>query len=102
MKHINRTAGAPPTETASARYKREERERTMFDCTSTAIDEAIAGKDPRDIAMYAMGTISNAQELFQRTEYEGDVEWTVPGRHANTIRQLLNIAKYAINKTVPR
>lgn len=79
-----------------------DRQRAMFGCTAAAIDEALDGKSPRDVAMYAMGTLSNAQELFQRTEYEGDIEWTVPGRHANTIRQLMNVAKYAIDKAVPR
>jgi len=81
---------------------REDRERAMFGCTATAIDEALQRKDPRDLAMYAMGTLSNAQELFQCTEYEGSVEWSVPSRDANMIRQLMNIAKYAIDKAVPR
>lgn len=82
---------------------REDRERTMFGCTSAAIDEALDGKSPRDIAMYAMGTLSNAQELFQRTQYDEDyVEWSVKGHDADTIRQFINVAKYAIDKAVPR
>jgi len=81
----------------------EARQREMFGCTTVAIDEALAGKDPRDIAMYAMGTLSNAQELIQRSSYEGVIEWSVPNAdRANTIRQLMNIAKYAIDKAVPR
>lgn len=78
------------------------RERSMFGCTATAIDEALERKLPRDVAMYAMGTLSNAQELIQRNEYEGKIEWTVSDRDANTIRQFINIAKYAIDKAVPR
>jgi len=81
----------------------DDQARAMFGCTAQAIDGALDGKDPRDIAMYAMGTLSNAQELIQRSEYEGQVEWSVPNAHrANTIRQLMNIAKYAIDKAVPR
>lgn len=41
---------------------REDRERSMFGCTAAAIDAALAKKPPRDVAMYAMGTLSNAQE----------------------------------------
>jgi hypothetical protein len=74
----------------------------MFGCTAAAIDEALARKDPRDIAMYAMGTLSNAQELIRCNEYEGTIEWSVSASNANTIRQLMNIAKYAIDKAVPR
>lgn len=91
-----------PRETASARWKREERERSMFGCTAAAIDEALHGKEPRDIAQYAMGTLSNAQELICRCEYEDGVEWSVDHHNANTIRQLINVAKYAIDKVVPR
>lgn len=82
----------------------EDRERGMFGCTAAAIDEALVRcREPRDIAMYAMGTLSNAQELIQRTSYEGVVEWSVPNAgRANTIRQFINIAKYAIDKAVPR
>lgn len=98
----------PPTltalsETASARYKREDRERQMFGCTAAAIDEALATKDSRAVAMYAMGTLSNAQELIRREDYEGAVEWTVANHHdADTIRRLINVAKYAIDKAVSR
>ena len=74
----------------------------MFGCTAAAIDEALAGKEPRDIAMYAMGTLSNAQELIRRDVYEGTVEWSISDANANTIRQFMNIAKYAIDKAVPR
>jgi hypothetical protein len=82
---------------------KEDREREMFGCTAASIDEALAGKEPRDIAMYAMGTLSNAQEMIQRSEYEGLVEWSVANSHrANTIRQLMNVAKYAMNKAVSR
>lgn len=78
-----------------------DRERAMFGCTSAAIDEVLARKEPRDIAMYAMGALSNAQELIQR---DGDepFAWSVRRADANTIRQLMNIAKYAIDKAVPR
>ena len=83
--------------------EQESREREMFGCTAAALDQALDGKEPRDIAMYAMGTLSNAQEWIQRSKYEGQVEWSVPdGHRANTIRQLMNIAKYAIDKAVPR
>lgn len=89
----------------------EDRERLMFGCTAAAIDEALAGKSPRDIAMYAMGTLSNAQELIRREEIDydrtdargGTIVWTVANhRDADTIRQLINIAKYATEKAVPR
>lgn len=73
----------------------DDQARAMFGCTETAINEALAGKEPRDIAMYAMGTLSNAQEYIPRSGAIAD-------RHANTIRQLMNIAKHAINKAVPR
>ena len=97
-------------ETEFDRHQRENRERAMFGCTAAAIDACFTGKDPRDIAMYAMGTLSNAQELIRREEIDydegaarsGTVRWTVADRNANTIRQLMNIAKYAIDKAVPR
>jgi hypothetical protein len=73
---------------------REDRERRMYGCTEAIIDEAIEGKDPRDLAMYAMSVLSDAQELIQR----GNV---LP-YDANTARQLMNVAKYVINKAVPR
>lgn len=69
----------------------EDHERAMFGCTAKTLDEALLGKSPRDIAMYAMSTLSNAQTYIQHTS-----------RDANTVRQLMNIAKYAINKAVPR
>ena len=84
------------------RAAREDRERKMFGCTAAAIDEALVGKSPRDVAMYAMGTLSNAQELIQRDAYEGEGTWSVVDRDANTIRQFINIAKYAIDKAVQR
>ena len=81
----------------------EDRERKMFGCTADAIDETLAAmSEPRDIARYAMGTLSNAQELIRRREYEGTIEYSVRDEDANTIRQLINIAKYAIDKAVPR
>lgn len=89
-------------ETDEERWHREDRERFMFGCTATVIDACLAGKEPRDIAMYAMGTLSNAQELIRREQHENKIEWSVPDRHANKIRQLINIAKYAIDKAVPR
>jgi hypothetical protein len=95
-------ANAQKDETASARWKREEHERSMFGCTAAMIDEALERKSPRDIAMYATGTLSNAQELFAYDEYEGKKEWSVSDSDANTIRQFINIAKYAIDKAVPR
>ncbi len=97
----NAATNVQKDETASARWKREERERSMFGCTAAAIDEVLATKEPRDIAMYAMGSLSNAQELISR---DGDepFAWSVRRADANTIRQLMNIAKYAIDKAVPR
>lgn len=80
----------------------EARERAMFGCTTAAIDEVIAQcSEPRVIAMYAMGALSNAQELIC---HDGDepFAWSVRRADANTIRQLMNIAKYAIDKAVPR
>ena len=81
--------------------ERETRARAMFGCTAQEIDLALTGKEPRDIAMFAMSTLSNAQELIQR---DGDepFAWSVRRADANTIRQLMNIAKHAINKAVPR
>jgi hypothetical protein len=76
----------------------DEQARAMFGCTEQALDAALCDKDPRDIAMYAMSTLSNAQELLQG----GRVEWSVPTHFANSIRQLLNVAKYAIDRAVPR
>lgn len=87
----------PPTPTA----EQEKHERSMFGCTTAAIDEVLAHKEPRDIAMYAMGTLSNAQEMI-RQDPEADGGWYVSAGEANTIRQLVNIAKYAIDKAVPR
>ena len=93
-----------PVAPASAAPSAQEldRERTMFGCTTAAIDEALSGKEPRDVAMYAMGTLSNAQEFIRRDKYEGTIEWSVADRDANTIRQFINIAKYTIDKAVPR
>jgi hypothetical protein len=76
--------------------------RKMFGCTAEAIDGALSGKSRRDVAMYAMGTLSNAQELIRHRGYEGTPEWWVADRDANTIRQFINIAKYAVDKAVPR
>ena len=87
------------TEIEDERHQREARELSMFGCTAAVIDACLAGKDPRDIAMYAMGTLSNAQELIHRKSVS---EWMVSDRNANKIRQLMNIAKYAIDKAVPR
>ena len=78
----------------------ENRERAMFGCTIASIDEALAGKEPRDIAMYAMGTLSNAQELILHND---NGSWScVADRDVNTLRQLINVAKYAMDKAVPR
>lgn len=85
------TAASPPS-------MPDEQARAMFGCTEQALDAALRDKDPRDIAMYAMSTLSNAQELLQG----GRVEWSVPTHYINTIRQLLNVAKYAIDRAVPR
>jgi hypothetical protein len=67
----------------------------MFGCTAAAIDEALANKEPRDVAMFAIGALSDAQEIIPG-------RGAVSERDANTIRQRVNIAKYAINKAVPR
>jgi hypothetical protein len=74
------------------------RERAMFGCTAEAIDEALDGKSARDVALYAIGTLSNAQELIRRC----DDGWAVTDRDADTIRRLINVAKYAMDKAVPR
>lgn len=90
---------------------REARECMLFGCTAAALDEVLAGKEPRDIALYAVGALSNAQDLIRREEVDydrtdargGTVVWNVENhRDADTIRQLINIAKYAIDKAVPR
>ena len=73
----------------------ESHERAMFGCTAAALDRALDGKEPRDVAMYAMGMLSDAQELISG-------RGAVSERDANTIRQRINIAKYAINAAVPR
>lgn len=76
-------------------------ERELFGFPRVAIDEVLAGQNPRDIAMYAMGTLSNAQSLICR---DGDepFAWSVRRADANTLRQLINVAKYAIDKAVPQ
>ena len=75
--------------------------RVMFGCTAGVLDQELAGKDPRDIAMYAMSALSNAQELFQSTSY-GSFQGGNPANTADRVRQFINIAKYAIDKAVPR
>ena len=75
--------------------EQENHERAMFGCTERAIDDALDGKEPRDVAMFAMSTLSDAQELIPG-------RGAVSERDASTIRQRMNIAKYAINKAVPR
>jgi hypothetical protein len=80
----------------------EDAARKMFGCTVEAIDGSLVKKSRRDVAMYAMGTLSNAQKLIHRRGFEGSPDWWVRDRDANTIRQLINIAKYAIDKAVPR
>jgi hypothetical protein len=85
----------------NARSFNERNERLMFGCTTVAIDENLAGKAPRDIAMIAMSILSDAQEFIHCREHEGP-GWTVADRDANTIRQFINVAKYVIDKAVPR
>jgi hypothetical protein len=92
----------PAEDVDPAKVDREDRERAMFGCTAVALDEILANRDPRDVAMYVMGVLSDAQELIRRNEREGTATWSIDDRHANTIRQLLNVAKYAIDKAVPR
>lgn len=75
--------------------EQENRERAMFGCTESAINDALDGKEPRDVAMFAMGALSDAQELIAD-------RGAVSERDASTIRQRLNIAKHAINMAVPR
>ena len=83
--------------------RNEDHERRVFGCTAAQIDEALAGKDPRDVAMYATGVLSDAQELIASFEDLPRPEWTFDTRHKmQTIRQLMNVAKYTINKAVPR
>lgn len=59
--------------------------REMFGCPVQSIDLILQDKDPRDIAMYAIEALSDALKLLQEE---------VPNR----ARQLMNIAKYAMNK----
>jgi len=92
----------PASETPGERREREDREYAMFGTTTATIDEALADKSRRDVAMYAMGVLSNAQERIQRDKYSPTSTWTVADRDANRIRQLINIAKYVIDKAVPR
>lgn len=75
------------------------RERKMFGCTTAALDEALKGMTSRDIAMYAMSTLSNAQELIHKRHNDS---WYIGNEDANALRQLINIAKYAMDKAVPR
>ena len=81
------------------REARESRERAMFGCTEAVIDAAIVGKDPRDTAMYAMSVLSDAQELIRPSSHG----WSVASdRDVDTVRKLINVAKYVISKAVPR
>lgn len=83
-----------PADPAQEKY-----ERGMFGCAAASIDEALARcREPRDVAMFAMGVLSDAQELILR----GRDGWYVAPRDADTIRQRMNVAKYAIDKAVPR
>lgn len=79
----------------------KDRQRDMFGLTTNQLDEVLQGKSRRDVAMYAMGTLSNAQEYI-RQRHDGEYGWTVAEIHANTIRRLINVAKYAIDKAAPR
>lgn len=74
--------------------KKQDHERRMFGRTIASLDEVLADKSPRDIAMFAMSVLSDAQEMIQRGQ--------VTPSDANTVRQLMNMAKYAIDKAVPR
>jgi flagellar motor component MotA len=87
---------------AAGMKTQEDHERELFGCTTAAIEAALAGRSPRDLAIYAMGTLSNAQELIRCDKYEGQVEWSVSDNNANTLRQFINIAKYVMDKAVPR
>ena len=75
--------------------EREACEREMFGFTASSIAAALVYKEPRAIARYAINALSNAQELIQRDRPLGIYD-------ANTIRQLMNLTKYAIDKAVPR
>jgi hypothetical protein len=70
-------------------------EHTMFGCLVEDIDAVLKDKDPREIAEYALGTLSNASALIQHS-------WSGADHDADMLRQLINIAKYAIDKAVPR
>ena len=70
----------------------------MYGCTIAAIDEAIDGMSPRDMMLYAMSTLANAQTLIDRA----DDGWILVSRDADTLRRLINVAKYAMDKAVPR
>lgn len=83
-----------PTPAAEPLTIPDDHARAMFGCTAVAIDQALASKSPRDVALFAMSALSDAQELIGRG--------AVSERDANTIRQRMNVAKYAIDKAVPR
>jgi hypothetical protein len=89
-------------ETSNERRIREERECAMFGTTAARLDQVLAGASPRDIAVYARDMLSSALKLIRSEEHEGNVEWSIADRHAGTIRQLINVARYAVDKAVPR
>lgn len=88
------------SETPQERDDRETAERAKFGCTAQEIDETIASMTTRDVIVYAIGTLSNAQQLIKRDPY-GSEPWTVTDRDADTIRRLINVAKYVMDKAVP-
>jgi len=66
----------------------------------TAVDDDLVSEGGDGIEDIIV-TLSNAQELIQRSSYEDQIEWSVANRNADTIRRLINVAKYAIGKAVP-
>ena len=92
---LDKPASSAPARPAQTLSMPDDQARAMFGCTAQAIDQTLNGKEPRDVALFAIGTLSDAQELIPG-------RGAVSERDANTIRQRVNIAKYVIDKAVPR
>ena len=76
-----------------------DREHAVYGCLAEDIDKALEGKEPRDIAQYALERLSDALALIRPSPYAG---CTVANHDADELREFINIAKYAIDKAVPR
>ena len=108
-RHMNTGAGHQARAEAASGAKfgvpssaQEDRERALFGCATSDIDSALDGKSPRDVAMYATGVLSDVQELIRSFPSGFHGAWKVTDRDADTIRRLLNVAKYTNEKAVPR